>query len=154
MTTNTALLLNLIDRYNTLAYTHNYIFGFYFGGNVYMAYANASMLPAILCLDKASRGQGMALRFCPNKDIKTALMPDAALLCSKQYFEDMLANSKYNKGELFERLVTEHFGQVWHKDNVPFTEDGDVTANGVPYQVKFEKATFTNEKILAKMERA
>jgi len=151
---NTALLLNMIDRYNALAYTHEYIFGFCFGGNVYMAYANASVLPAILCVDKASRGQGMALRFCPNKDIKTALMAGAELICSKEYFEDMLANSKYNKGELFEKLVTEALGQVWHKDNVPFTEDGDVTANGIAYQVKFEKSTFTNEKILAKLERA
>ena len=154
MTTNTALLLNLIDRYDDLAYTHLYIFGFTLDGNVYMAYANSSMLPAVLCVDKASRGQGMALRFCPNKDIKLALMTEAELVCSKQYFEDMLENSKYNKGELFEKLVTERFGQVWHKDNVPFTEDGDVTVEGTAYQVKFERATFTNEKILAKLERA
>lgn len=152
--TNTALLLNLIDRYNALAYTHDYIFGFFFHGNVYMAYANKSVLPAILCVDKASRGQGMALRFCPNKDIKVALMAGAELLCSKEYFEDVKDSCGYNKGETFEKLVTERFGQVWHKDNVPFTEDGDVTADGIAYQVKFEKATFTNEKTLAKMERA
>ena len=150
---NTALLLNMIDRYNALAYTHDYLFGFQFAGNIYMAYANSSALPAILTLDKASRGQGMALRFCPNKDIKVALMAGAELICSKEYFEDMLESSKYNKGELFEKLVTEHFGQEWHKDNVPFTEAGDVEADGIAYQVKFEKSTFTNEKILARLER-
>lgn len=151
---NTALLLNMIDRYNALAYTHDYLFGFSFAGNIYMAYADADVLPAILCLDKASRGQGYALRFCPNRDVKVALMAGAELICSKAYFEDMLANSKYNKGELFEKLVTEHLGQVWHKDNIPFTQAGDVEAGGIAYQVKFERATFTNEKILAKLEQA
>ena len=47
--------------------------------------------------------------------------------------------------------MTESFGQVWEKDNVPFTEDGDLTVNGIAYQIKFEKATFTNEKTLARL---
>ena len=150
---NTALLLNMIDRYNALAYTHEYIFGFAFGGNIYMAFASALMLPAILTLDKASRGQGYALRFCPTKDIKTALMPHASLICSKDYFDTLVSNSKYNKGEIFEKLVTEHFGQKWYKDNVPFTDAGDIEYDGIAYQVKFEKASFTTEKTLMKMER-
>ena len=151
--TNTALYLNMIDRYNALAYTHDYIFGFHFAGNIYMAYADRSMLPAILALDKASRGQGYALRFKPNKDVKVALMPKATLLCSKDFFDSELENSKYNKGELFEKMVTEHYGQKWHKDNVPFTDAGDLDVDDMSYQIKFEKATFTNEKILMKLER-
>lgn len=151
--TNTALYLNMIDRYNALAYTHDYIFGFHFAGNIYMAYADSSMLPALLTLDKASRGQGMALRFNPNKGVKVALMPNATLLCSKDFFDSELENSKYNKGELFEKMVTEYYGQEWHKDNVPFTDAGDLDVDDMSYQIKFEKATFTNEKILMKLER-
>ena len=150
--TNTALYLNMIDRYNALAYTHDYIFGFHFAGNIYMAYADRSMLPAILALDKASRGQGYALRFSPNKSVKVALMPNATLLCSKDFFDSELENSKYNKGELFEKMVTEYYGQEWHKDNVPFTEAGDIDVGDMSYQIKFEKSTFTNEKILMKLE--
>ena len=151
---NTALLLNLIDRYNDLAYTHNYIFGFIYAGNVYMAHVGKKALPAILSLDKASRGQGYALRFYATKDIKIALMAGAELLCSKVYFEETLSASKYNKGELFEKLVTEAYGQKWHKDNVPFTQAGDMEANGISYQIKFDRGTFTNEKTLAKLEEA
>ena len=151
MTTNTALLLNLIDRYNDLAYTHRYIFGFFFHGNVYMAYANASTLPAILCVDKASRGQGMALRFCPNKDIKIALMADAEMICSKKYFEDMLTNSKYNKGEIFEKLVTEYYGQTWEKDTVPFWVQGDICVDGKELQIKLDSATLMNTKQIARL---
>lgn len=150
---NIALLLNMIERYNALAYTHDYIFGFQFAGNIYMAYADKNMLPAILSLDIASRGQGYALRFCPNKGIKIALMPSATLLCSKDFFDSELKNSKYNKGELFEKMVTEYYGQEWHKDNIPFTKAGDLDVDNMAYQIKFEKATFSNEKTLMKLER-
>ena len=150
--TNTALFQKMINRYNELSYTHNYIYGFYFQNVVYMVEATADLMPYILKLDKASRGAGYALRFCPTKEQKALLLSKGATaLCSKNFFETSVRESKYNKGEIFEKMVTESFGQEWEKDNVPFTEDGDVTVNGVAYQIKFEKATFTNEKILARM---
>ena len=153
MTQNTALHMNLIDRYNTVAFTHEYIWGFEFKGNIYMAITDASVMPFVTCLDKASRGAGYALRFCPNAQQKMALMPKAELLCSKKFFEETVTACKYNKGEIFEKMVTEHFGQVWEKDNIPFTEDGDITVNGIAYQIKFQKATFCNEKSIANLER-
>lgn len=153
MTTNTALHMNLINRYNAVAFTHEYIWGFEYKGNIYMAITDASVMPFVTCLDKASRGAGYALRFCPNAQQKLALMPMATLLCSKRFFEDAVAACKYNKGEIFEKMVTEHFGQVWEKDNVPFTEDGDITIDGIAYQIKFQKATFCNEKSIANLEK-
>lgn len=148
---NTSLFKTMIDRYNAIAYTHQYIWGFEYKGNVYMATTDETVMPYICKLDMASRGAGYALRFCPNAQQKLALMPNAELLCSKKYFEDVYAACKYNRGEVFEKLVTEHFGQVWTKDNVPFTEDGDLTVNGVAYQLKYQKATFCNEKSLASL---
>lgn len=153
MTTNTALHMNLIDRYNAVAFTHEYIWGFEYKGNVYMATTDASVMPFVTCLDKASRGAGYALRFCPNAQQKLALMPMATLLCSKKFFDETVADSKYNKGEIFEKMVTEYMGQVWEKDNVPFTEDGDITVDGIAYQIKFQKATFCNEKSIANLEK-
>ena len=149
----TNLFKMMIDRYNAVAYTHNYIWGFTYKKVVYMAITTAEVMPYVCKLDKASRGAGMALRFCPNAQQKLALMPNAELLCSKKFFEETVAASKYNKGEIFEKMVTEHFGQVWEKDNVPFTEDGDITVEGIAYQIKFQKATFCNEKSIANLER-
>lgn len=149
---NTALFMDMIARYNSLSFTHNYIFGFSYKGNVYMARTCSDMLPAILKLDKASRGAGYALRFCPTNDIRVALLANATLICSTKFFNETVEDSIYNKGEIFEKMVTEYFGQTWEKDNVPFTEDGDLTVNGVAYQIKFEKATFCNEKSLANLE--
>ena len=149
---NTTLFEMMINRYNQLSYTHNYIYGFYFQNVIYMVEANADLMPYILKLDKASRGAGYSLRFCPTKEQKALLLSKGAIaLCSKDFFEQTARESKYNKGETFEKMVTEYFGQIWKKDNVPFTKDGDLTVNGIAYQIKFEKATFTNEKTLARM---
>lgn len=150
--TNTTLFKSMIDRYNKASYTHNYIYGFYFQNMVYMVEADSKAMPFILKLDKASRGAGYSLRFCPTVAQKAFLMAKGAvLLCSKDFFDATVKESKYNKGEVFEKMVTEFFGQEWVKDTVPFTEDGDITVDGIAYQVKFEKATFTNEKTLARL---
>lgn len=151
--TNTTLFKSMIDRYNEHAFTHEYIWGFYYKGNVYMTITNSSVMALVCKLDKASRGAGYSLRFCPNTAQKLLLLADHSteLVCSKAYFDETVANSKYNKGEIFEKMVTEKFGQIWVKDNIPYTEAGDIEVYGTVYQIKFEKATFTNEKSLARM---
>lgn len=149
---NTSLFEKMISRYNELSYTHNYIYGFYFQNMVYMVEATAEIMPYILKLDRASRGQGYSLRFCPTGTQKIFLLTKGAkILCSKTFFETTVKESKYNKGEIFEKMVTEFYNQEWTKDNVPFTDNGDLTIDGIAYQIKFEKATFINEKTLARM---
>ncbi len=150
--TNTTLLNTMIQRYSEHAFTHEYIFGFEYKGNIYMVHADKSSLPYILTLDKASRGAGYSLRFKPTVAQKLYLLTlDTKVLCSTAYFKDLYASNEYNRGENFEKLVTEFFGQTWEKDNIPFWKDGDLTVDGIAYQIKFEKATFTNEKQLMKM---
>ena len=152
--TNINLLNNLINSYNKLSYTHNYIFGFNFKGNLYAVVTTSEVLPYILTLDSASRGAGHALRFNPTNEQKVLLLSKGAeLICSTKFFLETVENSKYNKGEIFEKLCTENVGQKWEKDNVPFTDGGDLTVDGIAYQIKFEKATFTNEKTLARLSK-
>lgn len=153
MEKNVALFRKMVEFYNTNAFTHNYIFGFRFYGNIYMVNVTSEILETVLKLDKASRGAGYALRFKPNKSIKSYMLSlGAEVLCSEQLFDDLCNNSKYNKGEIFEKLITEVHGQTWEKDNVPFTDDGDLTVDGIAYQIKFEKASFINEKQMLKMQ--
>lgn len=142
----------LTDGYNSFAFTHHYIMGYRLSGIVYFTFCEAKDLDNILTLDKASRGQGYSLRFKPNKAQKAILATmGATALCSCEYFDEMVACEKYNKGEIFEKLVTEFFGQFWEKDNIPYTMAGDIEIDGIAYQIKYEKATFTNEKTLFKM---
>lgn len=145
----------LIQFYNKHAFTHKYILGFRLNKNIYFVIVDAKELDIVTKLDKASRGAGYSLRFKPNKAQKNYLMSlGAEVLCSEEFFNELKVMSKYNFGELFEKLITELNGQEWVKDNVPFTEDGDLTVDGIAYQLKFEKATFITEAQMMRMERA
>ena len=145
----------LIEFYNKNAYTHLYVLGFRLNKSIYYVIVDAKELDFVTKLDKASRGAGYSLRFKPNKAQKNYLMSlGAEVLCSEEMFDELKKMSKYNFGELFEKLITELNGQEWTKDNVPFTEDGDLTVNGVAYQLKFEKATFITEAQMMRMSRA
>lgn len=148
---NANLFNTMINRYNDLSFTHDYIYGFTYKKMVYMVHADASVMPYVLTLDEGSRGAGFSLRFKPNNSQKLLLMAKGAeIICSEEAFEQMFKDSKYNRGEIFEKLVTEFYGQEWKKDTVPFTDDGDLTVDGIAYQIKFQKATFTSEKQLAR----
>ena len=151
--TTTTLHAHLAGAYTRLAYTHHYIFTFADAGMIYAVIAdmaNAADLMAITSVSKASRGAGYGLRFRPTNDIKRYLIAmGATTLCSKAYFDSLVKSSKYNKGEVAEMLVTEQmFGQTWVKDSVPFTQGGDIEADGIAYQHKHEGATFCNERSL------
>lgn len=155
MVNKVAMFNYLVENYRRLTAAHHYIWGFTLKGVVYIAVTDETVLPYVCMLDKASRGAGYALRFKPTMAQKLFLMANAQMLCSADYFNKAVAESRYNRGEIFEKMVTEKAGQEWHKDNAPFTECGDINIDGIEYQIKFESATFTNEKSLRKMlERA
>lgn len=148
-----SILIALISKYNENAFTHNYIYGFVMYGNVY--YYNLTGLHFIK-LDKQSskNGGGYSLRYKPTKKDKENLIKSGIckVLCSEDYFINAVANSKYNKGEIFEKLITEKSGQVWEKDNVPFYKGADLTVNNIAYSIKFEKATICTENTLIKLK--
>ena len=146
------MLKTMIDTYNEFSYTHWYFFGVVFARKVWLVKVDSSILPYVLKLDKASRGKGYSLRFKPNNKIRAMLLVcGAEPICSVEYFNTLVAESKYNKGEVFEKLVTEYFGQTWEKDSVPFTDDGDLTVDGIAYQIKFESATFLTEAQMVRL---
>lgn len=151
--TNATILEMLINGYNRHAYTDKYIIGFTYKNVVYYGFTTAETLDRFLILDMASRGAGYALKFKPHTDEKLALITacDMKPLASKKFFETLVNDSKYNRGEIFEKLITEHFNQVWEKDNIPFTKAGDIVINDKHYQIKFEKASFISEKGLKKI---
>ncbi len=152
---NTALHKNLIDRYNALSFTHQYIFGFADNGNILACFADSAILPYVTCLDVSSRNGGFSLRFKPTRSQKETLKANGFcyVLCSEKYFNEEVERLPYNRGEVFEKMVTEHYDQKWTKDHVPFTKAGDLVVNGTPYQIKFNKATFANEATLLALSK-
>ena len=154
MDNRTMIKDTLSTFYHETSATDEYIAVFNLNGTVIASIVSGRRLfETAVKLDKASRGAGFSIRFKPNKSDKLALMTgETFVLCSIETFNEMVKESKYNKGEIAEKLVTEHFGQTWVKDNVPYTEDGDITVNGVKYQIKYEKATFITEKQMIGMK--
>ena len=146
--TNTALFEQMFGTYARKAFTDKYIMGFTFKGNVYYAHMNEMEVKAVMTLDRASRGAGFSLRFKPNTTQKIFMLQFAKVLCSVEFFNAEFKACKYNRGEVFEKLMTEFYGQTWIKDSVPFTEAGDIEIDGVAYQIKYEAATFASEKTL------
>ena len=147
--TNTTMFRKMINDYERMAFTPNYIFGYESDGVIYFTVATSEVLPYVATLDRAGHKDEYSLRFCPNKAQKNYLKTlNCTPLCSKEYLEKLFKDSKYNRGELFEKLLSEEHGIAWTKDKVPFTVAGDIEINGIAYQIKFQKATFTTESTL------
>ena len=140
----------MTTAYNAHSAAHSYWFGFILAGMLYVvAGMNFDELSAYFKNDRASSAKGGFRKIrirATTADLK-ALLPKAMLLGSA----DLLLDDHWNKGEMFEKIITEQFaGEKWVKDSVPFFVDGDATINGVKVQIKLNGAELTNEKILAR----
>ena len=149
----------LIENYNRLAYTHNYVFGFIENGFYYGAVVmnGSNLLYGICSTDIASEKNGgtIQLKYKPNK-AKIALIKEQAVailpICSVDYMEKLNAESKQNRGQIFEKLVADNMGGVQSENKrAKFTECGDIVVDGIHYQVKNVKATFTDERTIRNM---
>lgn len=136
----------MLAEYENYSAADSYILGFVYNKGLYMVEV-AEVALDILAVELASRNQGENLRLRIRKAQKEALVENATLIGSA---DDLVAD-KYNRGEIFEKLVTEYFGQTWEKDTVPFWVKGDITLGGKEVQIKLDGATMVNSKLLAKL---
>ncbi len=142
----------MIDRYNALAVATAYIIGFVMNGSLYYT-MSAHIADEFLKLDRMSskRGGWAKIRVkLSSADRKALVETGKAILLGSI---DLLNTAdKYNKGERFERVITETLtGETWVKDSVPFNVAGDITLNGQEVQIKFDGAELTNEKTLMRI---
>lgn len=138
----------LTTAYNAHSASHSYWFGFVVANLLYVvAGMTFEELSAYFKNDRASASKGGFRKIrikAKSADLK-ALLPKARLLGSA----DLLLDEKYNKGEMFEKVITETFtGEKWVKDSVPFFMAGDAVINGVNVQIKLNGAELTNERTL------
>lgn len=150
-TAKVAIMLALLARYMRTSAADSYIIGFDVDGDAYMVKVN-ELFTEMLKLDRESKKNGgyVKIRMEMNDAIKARLLESG----EAQYIgktAGILALRK-NKGEAFEKFITEMFGQEWHKDSVPYYKDGDITVNGERIQIKWENASLTNENVIAKAE--
>lgn len=150
----------MIGKYNQLDYTKgHYIVGTHVRGMVYVHILDDFHFVEMSYVDTGSRGAGYSLRYRQTKKAVEILNARATYtfpLCTVDHLEEVAKayGKKANRGKAFEKLVTEHFGQVWEDDHIPFWEDGDITLNGQAYQIKYDSCNFCNEKQLVGLEEA
>lgn len=139
----------MIRNYRKFSVADSYILGFICNKMLYMLEV-AEIAPRFLNVEEASRNQGENLRLRLKKAHKEQLLKKNPICLGSA---DCLNAEKYNKGEIFEKLVTEYFGQEWKKDTVPFYVDGDLNVNGKKIQIKLDSATLMNTKQLKKLSK-
>lgn len=139
----------MLKTYRRFSAADNYILGFVYEKMLYMVRV-AEIMPRYLNVEKASRNQGENLRLRLKKAHKAQLMKKAPICLGSA---DCLNDSKYNKGEIFEKLVTEYYGQTWEKDTIPFWVQGDINLNGEEVQIKLDSATLMNTKQIKKLQK-
>ena len=127
-----------------------YIVGFIYNHNVYFTFT-PDIEDDWLNVEKASRNQGDNLRLRMKSAARKALMASNPVCLGD---ESLLKATGYNKGENFEKAVTEYYGQEWSKDTVPFWEAGDININGQEVQIKLDSATLMNTNHIARLQAA
>lgn len=145
-------MMNLLNAYEMTSAAVAYIIGFILNGKVYEIVLES--LPTWLVgLDRESSSHGgyLKLRIRMTAKAKARLLNAGAAYIGTV---DEVLTGRKNKGEAFEKFVTERAGQVWHKDSIPYFIDGDLTVNGKKYQVKFESASLANERTIAEALKA
>lgn len=153
---DTAIQFHLCHEYNRLAFTHSYVYGLVKNGLVlaYLVKDGAESLASLSCLDRASSKNGgtLQLKFKPNKAqvaILETIADEVKVICTADYLESENASRRQNRGQIFEEMVAKALhGEQVAKKNAKFTDCGDIIVNGTHYQVKFNKATYTDERTL------
>lgn len=145
-----------VDRmrrdYERFTGAEGYAIGFHVGEEVYCA-----MLDRIprrftkVQKECAKMGNNFGLYVnVKSKKAKAELMKKAVLVGTVAELED----DKYNKGVMFEKLVYEINGQKFRgKDNVRFTEGGDIVIDGKEIQIKYEHARICYDSTLKKLKK-
>lgn len=126
------------------------VFGFEYETRVYMAILDAIPASWVKLVKKSSkRGGENKLRLEVNKTEKAKLLRKAVMVGTL----DIIDTIKGNKGDSWEKWVTEHYKQVWKKNSIPYYKDGDITVCGEKLQIKWENATLANESTIREAER-
>lgn len=143
----------LIAIYARKTAAHAYIYGFVLRARLYYAKLTWEELQGLLKKDRAAASKGGMKKI----RVRGSAAAKAELIASGKAIElggaEMLeAEDQFNKGEHFERIITELMtDKKWVKDSVPFWVAGDIRVDGEELQIKLDEAELTNEKVIGKL---
>lgn len=144
-----------IDRmrrdYERFTAAEGYAIGFHIGDDIYCAMLDT--IPRRFTrvqkeCKRAGGGYGLYINV-RTKKAKNELIKKAVKVGTMADLKE-----QYNKGVMFEKLIYELNGQTFRgKDNVRFTDGGDIVINGKEIQVKYEHARICYDKTLTKLKK-
>ena len=141
----------MITRYNERSAAHTYALGFIYAHQLYVKKLTFAELSRYFRPSRTSskRGAVAQVRIRLLAGEKAELSESAEMIGAETLLRK---DTKYNKGENFERELTERWtSEHWVKDSIPFWMAGDIRVDGVEIQVKLDGAELTNEKLLGKL---
>ena len=141
----------MLAIYNALSASHLYILGFVVNSILYYTEMDFETLKRFMRLDRMSskRGGLAKVRIRLTSAQKAELLA-IATACGTAL--DLEKDSRYNKGDNFERVIAERLTkEPWIKNSVPFNVGGDITINGENIQIKFDSCEITNENLLRRL---
>lgn len=146
-------LKEMVAHYNKMTAADGYIVGFTFKHLLYYVSIDGHLPEEILKFDRASskRGGTAKVRVRVPAGFRKAMVETgkAIMLGAESLLQ---TEDRYNKGERFERIITERLtGETWIKDSIPFTDAGDIELDGRQIQIKLTDAELTNEKTLERI---
>lgn len=135
----------LLKMYEKTTAAHRTILGFAIGKIVYMIIVERLSENWVELTNEANgRGGKNKLRLNLNKWDKAKLKNKAIAVGTTEIINTI----KGNKGDSWEKWVSEHYGITWKKSQTIYTEDGDITVAGEKLQIKWENATLALENTI------
>lgn len=140
----------LLRAYEKTTAATRTVFGFEYEKRVYMAILDAIPTQWVRLAKESNKRDGEnKLRLEVNKTEKAKLLRKAVMVGTLEIINTI----KGNKGDSWEKWVTEHYKQVWKKSSTPYYKDGDITVCGEKLQIKWENATLANESTIREAAR-
>ena len=135
---------NFFRYYNKLSGCDAYLIFFKYKKNIYV-YKCSHIAPrwTVKRYESSSKGGWMKYRMELNNAHKEQLLAKSALVMTEKEFNSMPYSNDGHKCEYWLHIITNQPGE-YKRDVERFDRRGDITIDGIKYQVKFENATLTN----------
>ena len=151
--------MKMLNEYINHSKSKLLILPYFENEQIYIGISDINLLQQLYYTDTSSDGT-TSIR-CIRTERHEQIIRDNSirgdLLCSESELEYLfshrftLYNRGYNRGEIFEKLIYQHYNQVWRKDDKPFTKYGDIQIDNIDYQIKYKRATVTTYKTMNRL---
>lgn len=140
----------LMTAYIAKSAARVFYIGFVVDGKLYMIVLRDTIPAAFLRVTTTSKTHVNAVRVQVTSKLAKLLVKDGIAI-ELGAAAAMDYNDSYNRGEHFERYIVERFtDKQWAKDSTPWYIAGDAEINGEQVQIKFNGATVTDERKIAR----